>query len=936
MPSPELQALNDDILRQHPDLGWERPSTSARTVEGFPTGTVTFLFTDLEGSTRLWEEHADAMASALARHNEIVRDAVETNGGFVVKTTGDGFHAAFANASEALDAAVAAQRALQAEPWPETVPLRARMGVHTGEANRRDGDYYGPALNHAARLMGIAHGGQIVCSGIVAHLTGGTAYELEDLGLHRLRDVDSAMQVFQVNAPDLESRFAPLESLDAYRSNLPRELSGFVGRTDDVIAVSKALAEARVVSIVGVGGAGKTRLALRVGSSVLTTYPDGVWWCELAGVRDPDAVLEAVAAALGYAPSLGASMAEGLAAFFRHKELLLVLDNCEHLLSPVGALVRTLCEAAPRLSVLATSREALAIAGERTYPLPALQLPLDSSPFSVESSEAGQLFVARARDVRGSFVVTEENSAAIAELCVHLDGNALAIELAAARTALMTPAEILARLGERFRFLKSRSGDSPERHQTLHAAIDWSYALLDTGEQTLLQWLSVFVGDFDLAAVTALGIGAGLDEFDTVERLGSLVAKSLVERTETDGGSRYRLLETIRQYAAEWLATEGDTDRARDAHAAHYAATGGALFAQYRTPLDFEALEQLRIETPNLAAGLRRLIESGHVADVLRFFDGVGFMDSGLVPFVLMDELGRVANEALDRHGTSNAPGYVATLAFSGLRAFQLGDLERYQHVVAAAHEADPDSVLMVGAAIGAAAMGGDLAGGIAIGRAGIERARTAGDPRMLSWLLSLVSLSEIPVDPAAALAHVEESVEIAHSLPASSALVYPLCQLSIVLRAVADDPERALAAAEECIRLDRSHRKVWTTISEGAAAMLRVDRGDVASGLRMWADVLHRFDWSGEVGYLSMQLPGGAEALADIDPTFALDLAAIADCGVISKVAVAGFEWFTGLVDELGADAIEAARGRAASMSYDDAVTYIFDNIERLIAEAD
>ena len=500
----------------------------------------------------------------------------------------------------------------------------------------------------------------------------------------------------------------------------------------------------------------------------------------------------------------------------------------------------------------------------------------------------------------------------------------------------MTPAEILARLGERFRLLKSRSSEASERHQTLHAAIDWSYALLDTGEQTLLQWLSVFVGDFDLAAATVVGVGAGLDEFDTVERLGSLVAKSLVERTEADGVSRYRLLETIRQYAAERLATDGDTDRARDVHAAHYVAVGSALFAQYRTPLDFEALEQLRIETPNLAAGLRRLIESGHVADVLRFFDDVGFMDSGLVPFVLMDELGRVADEALARHGTSNAPGYIATLAFSGLRAFQLGDLERYQAGVAAAHAVDPESPLMAGQAIGAAAMGGDLAGGIAIGRAGVERARAANDPRLLSFLLSLLSLAEIAVDPTAALAHVEEAVEIARSFPAPSALVYPLCQLSIVLRAVADDPDRALAAAEECIRLDRSHRKVWTTISEGAAAMLRIDREELASGLRVWADVLHRFDWSGEVGYLSMQLPGGAEALADIDPSFALDLAAIADCGVISKVAVAGFEWFTGLVGELGADAVDAARGRAASMSYDDAVTYIFDNIERLIAEAD
>ena len=399
IPSAALQALNDDILRQHPDLGWESPSGSRAAVQEMPGGTVTFLFTDLEGSTRLWQEHPDAMAAAMARHDAILRHAVEGNSGVVVKTTGDGVHAVFANASDAIDAGIAAQLALQAEPWGATGSLRVRMGVHTGETSQRDGDYYGPAVNQAARLMGTAHGGQLVCSGVVADLTGERA-DLLDLGLHRLRDVESPLRVFQVLAPGLEARFPPLRSLDASRSNLPVDLSRLVGRADDVAAVMKGLAESPVVSIVGAGGAGKTRLALQVGSDLRSVYADGVWWCELAALRDPDVVPEAVAAALGYVPAQGASTTGGLVEFFRHKHLLLVLDNCEHLLDATAAFVREIGAASPRLSVLTTSREALAIRGERVYALPPLELPVDTTPVSVGASEAGALFATRARERR--------------------------------------------------------------------------------------------------------------------------------------------------------------------------------------------------------------------------------------------------------------------------------------------------------------------------------------------------------------------------------------------------------------------------------------------------------------------------------------------------------------------------------------------------------
>ena len=276
--------------------------------------------------------------------------------------------------------------------------------------------------------------------------------------------------------------------------------------------------------------------------------------------------------------------------------------------------------------------------------------------------------------MRGSFTVTDENAAAIAELCARLDGNALAIELAAARTTVMSPSEILARLDQRFRLLKSRSGDAAERHQTLHAAIDWSYALLDPDEQALLQRLSVFVGDFDLAAATAIGGRCRSRRVRRRRRTGFTRREVVGGAQRNDGVSRYRLLETIRQYAAERLAAEGSTERARDAHAAHYLAAGRELFAMLKTPRDFEALEQLRIDTPNLATGLRWLLASDQVADVLEFFADAGWVDSGLVPFVLLDELGRVADEALARPRSRPAPGYVAALFYSGLRAFHLGD----------------------------------------------------------------------------------------------------------------------------------------------------------------------------------------------------------------------------------------------------------------------
>ncbi|HUZ83632.1 MAG TPA: adenylate/guanylate cyclase domain-containing protein, partial [Gaiellales bacterium] len=445
-----------------------------------PSGTVTFLFTDIEGSTGLWEAAPEAMRSALERHDAILRGAVDDFGGHVFATGGDGFAVAFARAADALSAAAAAQRALLAERWPTPSLLKVRMGVHTGEASERDGDYFGPVLNRAARLMAAGSGGQVLVSATTAGVVG--VAELVDLGVHRLRDLAEAQQVFQLG----DGTFPPLRTLDAFRTNLVPELSSFVGRDTELRAVTERLRAARVVSIVGVGGVGKTRLAVHVASELLPRYADGVWLCELAPVSEQGSIPDAVAAAVGYAPPQGVSVADGLPRFLERKELLLVIDNCEHLVDAAAAFVSSTTAAATRVSVLATSREALGVRGEQIFPLPSLGLPMSADAVSVLASEAGALFVARAGEAGSAPDLDGPTATAVYDLCVRLDGIPLAIELAAARTAMMTPAEIVARLDRQFQLLTGGRRTRLERHQTLRAAIDWSYDLLDHDERGLL------------------------------------------------------------------------------------------------------------------------------------------------------------------------------------------------------------------------------------------------------------------------------------------------------------------------------------------------------------------------------------------------------------------------------------------------------------------
>ena len=440
----------------------------------------------------------------------------------------------------------------------------------------RQGSTSNRPLNRCARLMALAHGGQVLVSDATEALVRDALPEgvrLVDLGEHRLRDLSRSETIFQVGHADLVGKFPPLRSLDAFMGNLPSSVSSFIGRERELAGVAVALGEVRTVTLTGVGGVGKTRLALQVAADAQPNFRDGAWWCELAPVRDRDGVTDAVAALFSVTPRAGETVEEAVVEFLRHKELLLVLDNCEHLLDPVAHLVNTLERSCPRLVVLATSREGLGVDGERILPTPSLSAPsADAGPQTMMEAEAVRLFVERATAAAAGFELSDENAAAVGQVCRRLDGVPLAIELAAARVPAMTPAELAERLDRRFQVLAGGRRGAVERHQTLRAAIDWSYELLSESEQRLLARLAVFAGGCTLDAAESVCGGDGIDRDLVFESLARLVAGSLVVAEDHGSQTRYRLLETIRQYGEERLGDAGEADALRTRHAGHYAA----------------------------------------------------------------------------------------------------------------------------------------------------------------------------------------------------------------------------------------------------------------------------------------------------------------------------------------------------------------------------
>ena len=646
-----------------------------------PTGTVTFLFTDIEGSTRMWEHDAPAMQAALARHDELLRRAIEERGGYVFKTVGDAFCCAFPTAPDALEAALQAQRVLFAEEWGIEGGVRVRMGLHTGVAEESDGDYFGPPVNRVARLMSAAHGRQVLLSLSAQELVRDqlpTRTSLRDLGEHRLKDLFRPERVFQLLASGLPSEFPPLRTLDAYRNNLPLQPTQLVGRQKEIAEVCERLSrpEVRLLTLTGPGGTGKTRLGLQAAAELTEEFEHGAFFVSLAAISEPQLVVGAVAGALGVKEAGGLPLLESLENYLGEKHILLMLDNFEQVLE-AAPMVTELLSAAPYLMVLATSRIPLRLYGEHEYAVPPLALPDPEQLPPVErlsQYEAVRLLVERSQAAKADFSVTNENAAAVAEICHRLDGLPLAIELAAARIKLLTPQAMLARLGNRLKLLTGGARDLPQRQQTLRSTIEWSYGLLEEGEKVLFARLSVFAGGRTLEAIEAICDAEGDLPVEVLDGLTSLVDKSLLKQEEGVGGEpRFVMLETIHEFAREKLKESVEAEEIKRVHAQYFLTLAEETYPELKGPDQLEWLERLEAEHDNMRAAISWALERKEAELAIR-------QGGALWRFSLVRghyaEGRRWLEEALAIDGGESLESRAMALAGAGTLASEQGDLD--------------------------------------------------------------------------------------------------------------------------------------------------------------------------------------------------------------------------------------------------------------------
>ena len=648
-----------------------------------PTGTVTFLFTDIEGSTKLWEHDAQAMQAALARHDELLRRTIEEHGGYVFKTVGDAFCCAFLTAPDALEAALEIQRRLLSSEWEHIGPLRVRMALHTGAAEERHGDYFGPPVNRVARLLSAAHGGQVLLSLPAQELVRDqlpAEAALMDLGERRLKDLFRPERVFQVVASSLPSEFPPLRTLESRSNNLPLQPTPLVGREREVGEVANRLRskEVRLLTLTGPGGTGKTRLALQAGADLLEEFDEGVFFVALATITDPGLVPSTIAEPLGVRESAEQPLTESLQSYLGDKHLLLILDNFEQVLewAPV---VGELVAACPKLKVLATSRIPLRLYGEQEYPVLPLAFPDPRvlPPLGVLTQyEAVRLFVERARAVKADFEVTNENAPAVAEVCARLDGLPLAIELAAARVRMLPPQALLKRLSNRLKLLKGGPRDLPTRHQTLRSTIDWSYELLEDEEKALFERLSAFSGGRTLEAIEE--ICDPEKDLDILEGVESLLEKSLLRQEEGVGGEpRFVMLETVHEYAREKLEASGVAKELRRRHAEYFLRLAEETDPKLRGPQQLKWLERLEAEHDNMRAALSWSLEEGGDVELgLRVAGALGWFWYVRGHYV---EGRKWLEEALAKEGWAPAAVQARALAAAGWLAYQQADLGRME-----------------------------------------------------------------------------------------------------------------------------------------------------------------------------------------------------------------------------------------------------------------
>lgn len=601
-----------------------------------PSGTVTFLFTDIEGSTKLAQKFPDEMPALLARHDEILNQAIESHDGFLFKTVGDAYCVAFHSTKNALNAALEAQRQLDCEEW-SPAPIKVRMGIHTGTAQlvekSKEVDYSGYAtLALVQRVMSAGHGGQVLLSQTAHDLLGGSLPEdvqLIDMGERQLKDVVRPEHLYQLAVPDLPSEFPALKTLKVVNHNLPTNLTSFIGRERELALSKEKLEDARLLTLIGPGGTGKSRLSVQLGGEILPAFSDGVWLVELAPLADPNLIMQTVASVFGLRESPGRPLIDLVIDYFRAKQLLLLLDNCEHLIEACARLADQLLRQCPDLKIVASSREALGIHGETVYRVPSLSLPQDfQSPIDLESLtqyESVQLFVERASAANSNFMLTEENAASVAKVCRRLDGIPLALELAAARVKVLSVEQIAERLDDRFRLLTGGSRTALPRQQTLQALIDWSYDLLDEPEKVLFRRLAVFVGGWTLEAAESVCAGDGIESFEVLDLLTQLVDKSLVQVDDSGETVRYFRLETIRQYARQKLLESDETQTIRQRHLDYFIQLSGWADENWISPRQQGTERRIRAEFDNYRAALAWTLEN-QPEDALQLISWVVFM----------------------------------------------------------------------------------------------------------------------------------------------------------------------------------------------------------------------------------------------------------------------------------------------------------------------
>jgi predicted ATPase/class 3 adenylate cyclase/Tfp pilus assembly protein PilF len=864
-------------------------------MSSLPTGTVTFLFTDIEGSTKLWERSSEAMQRALARHDEILRRATEEHDGYVFKTVGDAFCCAFATAAGALETSLVAQRALLAKQgWPEeTGPLLVRMALHAGAAEERDGDYFGPPVNRVARLLSAGHGGQVLLSLTAQELVQDQLspdVELSYLGEHRLKDLFRPERVFQLVAPDLPVDFPSLKTLERYPNNLPLQLTPLIGREREIDEVCKRLRspEVRVLTLTGPGGTGKTRLALQTAADLLEEFEDGVFFVALAAIADPELVLSTIAGSLGIKESAEQALEESLEAYLQQKHLLLILDNFEQVLegaTPVGDLLGS----CPKLKVLATSRIPLRLYGEQEYLLPPLELPdlVRLPPLErLTQYEAVRLFVERARAVKPDFEVTNESAPAVAEICVRLDGLPLAIELAAARTKLLPPQALLSRLSNRLKLLKGGARNLPARQQTLRATIDWSYELLDEGEKTLFGRLSVFAGGRTLEAIEKICDPEG--ELEVLEVVGSLLEKSLLRQEGAEGDPRFLMLETVQEYAREKLDESAEAEEVKRGHAEYFLALAEEADPKLQGPDQLEWLRRLEAEHDNMRAALGWALQRGetevavglggalcrfwfvrgHYSEGRRWLEEALFMDqraSVEARAMALAGVGKLASvqgdldraevasmeglELLAPEGTEPSEAKLFLLLNLGRVALEREDYGRATELFGDSRASSRQmgnrwglatSVLNLAVVIHEQ---GDLERATVLYEEGIELFREQGDKVGLAWCLNnlgLVLYSE--GDLRQAVEVTEEAVALTRELEAGADVAVGLSNLGW-MALLQNDLGKAADLFQESLGLawDTSMNPIILTILEGYACVAGA-RGEARRAARLWgaAQVLH------------------------------------------------------------------------------------------------